>query len=193
MDAKRYERMRTIAEELMERQDAWAVEIGEGVITIMMSPVNRHELITARLARQLRQQIDRDPQWAGYLAHSGPEIDAPAIGRMRRPDLVVLPELALDSPGYVDPADVALVAEVVSTSNPQNDYAEKTRDYPAMGIPIYLIIDPRKKTVTVLTDPGPAPGDGGHRYRARHDYAFGDTVPVGTWTIDTGEFPAYDG
>ncbi|WP_406275959.1 hypothetical protein OH779_18100 [Actinacidiphila glaucinigra] len=61
-----------------------------------------------------------------------------------------------------------------------------------MGIPLYLIIDPRDKTLAVLSDPGPAPGDDGPRYRSRHDYAFGDTVPVGSWVLDSGEFPAYD-
>ncbi|MGW3244285.1 Uma2 family endonuclease [Streptomyces sp. NPDC001070] len=193
MDAKTYARMRAVAEDLMTREEAWAVEIGEGVITMMMSPVNRHELIAMRLARQIQRQIDDDAEWAGHTAWSGPEIEAPAIGRMRRPDLVVVAEQALDTPGFLDPADVALVAEVVSTSNPENDYCEKTRDYPAMGIPLYLIIDPRNKTLAVLSDPGPAPGDDGPRYRARHDHAFGDAVPVGPWVVDSGEFPAYDG
>ncbi|MFD8074389.1 hypothetical protein ACFV3E_17290 [Streptomyces sp. NPDC059718] len=43
--------MRAIADELREREDTWAVEIGEGVITLTMSPVNRHELIAMRLRR----------------------------------------------------------------------------------------------------------------------------------------------
>ncbi len=191
MDAKTYARMRAVAEELMLREEAWAVEIGEGVVTMMMSPVNRHELITLRLRRQIDAQMPALAGLAGYVAHSGPEVEAPAIGRMRRPDLLVLPELALDRPGYVDPSDVLLIAEVVSDSNPANDYVEKTRDYPAMNIPVYLIIDPRKRTLAVLTDPGTAPGSDGPRYRARHDYAFGDLVPAGPWTIDTAEFPAY--
>lgn len=33
----------------------------------------------------------------------------------------------------------------------------------------------------------------GPRYRARHDDAFGDAVPVGPWMVDSGEFPSYDG
>ncbi|MDX3096754.1 Uma2 family endonuclease [Streptomyces sp. ME19-03-3] len=134
MDAKTYARMRAVATELMEHEDTWAVEIGEGVITMMMPPVNRHELIALRLRRQIERQMADDPDWAGHVAHSGPEIEAPAIGRMRRPDLVVVAEQALDTLGFLDPADVALVAEVVSASNPENDYREKTRDYPAMGI-----------------------------------------------------------
>ncbi|WP_431945682.1 Uma2 family endonuclease [Actinacidiphila sp. bgisy167] len=191
MDAKTYARMRALAMELLERGDAWAVEIGEGVVTMTMSPVNRHELISLRLRRQIERQLSDDPDWAGHVAHSGPEIKVPAIGRMRRPDVVVVAEQALDTPGFLDPSDVALVAEVVSASNPDNVYREKTRDYPAMDIPLYLIIDPRDKTLAVLSDP--APGDDGPRYRARHDYAFGDAVPVGPWIVESGEFPSYDG
>ena len=33
-------------------------------------------------------------------------------------------------------------------------------DYPAMGIPHYLLVDPRTGTVAALKDPGPAPGGG---------------------------------
>jgi Uma2 family endonuclease len=110
---------------------------------------------------------------------------------MRRPDLLVLPEAVLEEDDdYVDPSDVALVAEVVSRSNPDNDYERKTRDYSAMGIPLYLLIDPRKATLTVFSDPGRCPD--GTRYRAQHDYCFGDTVPVGPWHVDSGEFLPYE-
>jgi hypothetical protein len=53
-----------------------------------------------------------------------------------------------------------------------------------MGIPL-----PRKATLSVLSDPGPCPD--GIRYRARHDYCFGDSVRVGDWTVDSGEFLPY--
>jgi Uma2 family endonuclease len=188
MDTKTYDRLRAIASELPTDPPVWAVEIDEEGITLMMSPVKRHELITLRLRRQLDAQLPSTHP--GVIAHSGPEIESPAVQRMRRPDLLVLPEDVLDEEDdYVDPADVLLVAEVVSRSNPDNDYTRKTRDYAAMAIPHYLIIDPRKGTLAVFTDPGP--GEGGPRYRARHDYAFRDTVPVGPWQIDSSQFPLY--
>ncbi|TVL92632.1 hypothetical protein CD790_12270 [Streptomyces sp. SAJ15] len=181
--------MRAIAVELPTEPPIWAVEIDEEGITLMMSPVKRHELITLRLRRQLDAQLaETHPE---LVAHSGPEIESPAIQRMRRPDLLVLPESVLEEEGdYVDPVDVVLIAEVVSRSNPDNDYERKMRDYPAMGIPTYLIIDPRKGTVAVLGDPGAGPD--GPRYRARHDYVFGDTVPVGPWKVTTDEFLLYE-
>ncbi|MGP4113029.1 Uma2 family endonuclease [Streptomyces sp. 4N509B] len=188
MDTKTYERLRTIARELPTEPPVWAIEIDEQGITMMMSPVKRHELVTLRLRRQLDAQLGATHP--GYVAHSGPEIEAPAIQRMRRPDLVVLPEAVLEEEDdYVNPVDVALVVEVVSRSNPDNDYARKTVDYPAMGIPLYLLVDPRKSTVSVFGDPGPTPE--GTRYRSRHDHVFGDTVAVGPWTVDSGEFLPY--
>jgi Uma2 family endonuclease len=188
MDTKTYERLRAIAQELPTEPPIWAVEIDEEGITMMMSPVKRHELITLRLRRQLDAQLNATHP--GYVAHSGPEIEAPAIQRMRRPDLVVLPESVLEEEDdYVNPVDVILVAEVVSRSNPDNDYDRKMADYPAMGIPVYLLIDPRKSTLSVHSDPGPTPE--GVRYRARHDHGFGDTVTVGSWTVDSGEFLPY--
>jgi len=32
---------------------------------------------------------------------------------------------------------------VVSRSNPENDWVGKMRDYPLLGVPIYVIFDPR--------------------------------------------------
>jgi Uma2 family endonuclease len=179
-----YSRLRDVAIDLMEREDVYGVELDEQGIHVMMSPVNRHELVLLRLQRQLLAQLPED-----LVAHAGGEIDAPAVGSMRKPDLVVVPELAFTRSGYLDPADVEIVAEVVSVPNPENDYRTKAAEYPSMGIPVYLIIDPRKSTVSVLSEPGPTPD--GTRYRARQDYVFGDVAAVGPYTVDTGQFLPY--
>lgn len=184
-----YDRLRSTAVTIMERLDAYGVELDDEGVHVMMSPVNRHELAIAHLRWQLERQLD-----PGMMAHAGtPEIDDPGTGRMRRSDLVVIPLAALERPGrtYLRPEDVELVAEVVSAPNPENDYENKTIDYPAMGIPTYLIVDPRKSTVTVFSDPGPAPE--GTRYRVRHDYVFGDQVDAGGYAIDSGAFLPYEG
>lgn len=183
-----YDRLRSTAIAIMERLDAYGVELDDQGVHVMMSPVNRHELAVAHLRWQLERQLG-----LGMMAHAGtPEIDDPATGRMRRPDLVVIPIAALERPGrtYLQPEDVELVAEVVSAPNPENDYQGKAADYPAMGIETYLIIDPRKSTVTVLSEPGPTPE--GTRYRTRRDYVFGDQVDAGGYTVDTGAFLPYE-
>lgn len=183
-----YERMREIAEEVSKVPEAWAVEVSGGEIHIMMSPAKRHELIVLRTARQLNRQLDT--QSPGLAAHSGAEIEDPQAGVMRRPDLLVLPEAALDEAGdYVDPKDVNVVLEVVSKSNPENDYSGKMRDYPRIGVPFYVIIDPRLGTGVVLSEIGP--GDEGPTYLHREPFTFGETVQIGQWTIDTAQFPLY--
>jgi Uma2 family endonuclease len=50
-----------------------------------------------------------------------------------------------------DPADVPLVIEVLSPSNRGNDLIIKRHYYAAGGIPQYWIVDPEKRTLTVLT------------------------------------------
>jgi len=49
---------------------------------------------------------------------------------------------------FWDGAD--LVMEVVSPDDPQRDYIGKRRDYAAAGVSEYWIVDPMKKTITVL-------------------------------------------
>jgi Uma2 family endonuclease len=103
---------------------------------------------------------------------------------------MILPLAALDTEGdTVDPADVLAVVEVVSKSNPENDYQGKTRDYAAMGIEHYLLVDPRKGTGMVLSSPHPTAE--GPRYAQRLEFVFGETVPLKDWRIETADFPLY--
>ncbi|QVQ54417.1 Uma2 family endonuclease [Spiractinospora alimapuensis] len=184
-----YQRLRAIAEDIMARHEVWDVEVGASGVNVRTSPPIRHALATKVLIRQFDKGAET---LAGELiAHSGPIVESAPLERSRRPDVIVLPEAALLGEGrYVSPEDVRLVAEVVSDSNPDNDYVEKTADYAAMWIPTYLIVDPRKSTVTVFSDPGPDLV--GPQYRARRDAVFGDTVNAGPFTIRTSVFRPYD-
>jgi Uma2 family endonuclease len=177
-----YERLRAAAEELAEHAPDFlhGYEISDGTIVMMMSPSRPHEYIALRIRQQLDQQLPPE-----LVAHTGGEVEDPSSGKLRRPDIIVVPEaiFAEDTMDPFDPHDVPLVVEVVSPSNHSNDYVEKVRDYAAMGIEHYLVVDPRKSTLTVFGDPGPTAE--GPRYRAQHDYAFGAPVTVGLWTLAT--------
>lgn len=181
--------MRAIAEELgayAERlEGAWRVEIGpSGPILAMMCPSKRHEGTVRRICKQLDEQLLRTHP--GDICASGPEIEHPAIGRMRLPDAVVIPEVALDEEGIaVDATQVLAVIEIASPSNPANDYIEKLADYPAMGIAHCLIVDPRTGTIEAHSDPCKG------RYARKDAYIFGDTVPFDPWLIDTADFRRY--
>ncbi|MFF4039047.1 Uma2 family endonuclease [Streptomyces sp. NPDC001816] len=184
-----YAKMRAIAEELgayaEQLEGAWSVEIGpSGPILAMMCPSKRHEGTVRRICKQLDEQLLTTHP--GYICASGPEIEHPAIGRMRLPDAVVIPEEVLDEEGVaVDATQVMAVVEIVSPSNPNNDYIDKLSDYPAMGIAHYLIVDPRTGTIEVHSDPCKG------RYTRKDPYIFGDSVPFGPWTVDTSAFRRY--
>ncbi|MFJ1868810.1 hypothetical protein ACIOD1_29915 [Streptomyces sp. NPDC088097] len=60
-----------------------------------------------------------------------------------------------------------------------------------MGVPLYVVVDPRKdkKSVTVHGDPSEGPD--GIRYRKTVPYAFGDSVTAGRWLLDTSSLKSY--
>ncbi|MDR3036189.1 MAG: Uma2 family endonuclease, partial [Kitasatospora sp.] len=135
------------------------------------------------IARQLNEQLPRTHP--GHIAHGGADLVDPVRGWLRNPDVMVFPEEALDSEeAALLPHQVLLVVEIVSASDPENDYQAKVHDYAAMGIPLYLLVDPRKGTGVLHEEPD---------YSRRTDFAFGDTITVGPWTLDTGVLRTYAG
>jgi Uma2 family endonuclease len=199
VDPAVYARMRAIARELWPLADRlagfWGVEIGASGPFVLMSPVGRHESITYRVVRQLEEQIPRTHPGTDVIAQSGAEIEDPSIGRMRRPDAVVVPLHVLDdSEDTVDAGKILAVVEVVSKNRAEGDGVAEgvladlgvpgatgagqdvligeddplatrrptpvarrslsppraasspptasARYYPAMGIPLYLLVDP---------------------------------------------------
>ncbi|WP_308460659.1 Uma2 family endonuclease [Streptomyces sp. Ru72] len=107
---------------------------------------------------------------------------------MRRPDAVVIPELALDEEDFaVDATQVPAVVEIVAPSDPGNDYGEKLKliEYPATGIGHYMIVDPRTGTIEVHSDPCT------NRCTRKEPYIFEDSMPFGPWTMDTSAFRRY--
>ncbi|MFD5565329.1 Uma2 family endonuclease [Kitasatospora griseola] len=181
VDPAQFARLRAIADQLPQVPGIGKIEISNDTIVMMMSPVKRHELAVIRIARQLNDQLPQTHP--GHLAHGGADLVDPVRGRLRNPDIMVFHEEALnDEEAALLPHQVLLVVEVVSASNPENDYLTKVRDYSAMGIPTYLLVDPRKGTGIVHDEP---------EYARREHFAFGDVITVGPWTLDTGVLRTY--
>lgn len=157
----------------------------EGIVHDMMSPGGPHEVTAAHVSRRLEKSMPDE-----LLAHNGtPDVEDEPEGIMRHPDVMVIAWTDLNVEGSIDPRTVVAAIEVVSKSNPENDWITKMRDYPLIGIPVYAIFDPRTGTGAVLTDIHPTPG--GPRYATRKDFVYGEDVTIADWTIPTTGLPRY--
>ncbi|MFJ1793463.1 Uma2 family endonuclease [Kitasatospora griseola] len=143
-------------------------EISGGEIRLPLAPGARHDETTDLVLRQLADQLTPPDQ-----VKKDAIVEAPSLGILRRPDLAVL-GASTDRP--------RLVVEVVSPHNPGTDHQARVRDYAATGIPVHLLVDPRKGTGIIHDEPG---------YARRADFAFGDIITVGPWTLDTGVLRTY--
>jgi Uma2 family endonuclease len=158
----------------------------EGIVHDMMAPVGPHELTTAHLRKRLEKVMPEE-----LVAHTGePDVEDESAGIMRRPDLMVIAWTDMDVPGSFDPRTLLAAIEVVSRSNPDNDWVSKVRDYPVIGIPVYAIFDPRTGEGAVLSDIHPTPD--GPRYATRKDFVYGEDVTIAEWTISTRDLPRYE-
>ncbi|MFH0519296.1 Uma2 family endonuclease [Streptomyces sp. M41] len=157
----------------------------EGIVLDMMSPVRPHELTALRLRKRLEKVMPEE-----IVAHTGePDVEMEPEGIMHRPDIMVIAEADMEGEGSFDPRTLIAAVEIVSRSNPDNDWVTKMRDYPLIGIPVYAVFDPRTGTGAVLTDIHSTPG--GPRYATRKDFVYGEDVTIGDWTISTENLPRY--
>ncbi|MBF9066599.1 Uma2 family endonuclease [Streptacidiphilus fuscans] len=159
--------------ELLE-QVRWAipehrkVELSGDMVVIQPSPSALHQ----RNLAIVQEQFDAHRP-TGYFPSGNSDLAAVAVSKVRNPDLTYVPDDVVELPEHDIPAALALVAvEMVSPRNPENDWVGKLRDYPVMGIPLYLIVDARAKTVTLFSEP-----ENG-RYRSREDADFGETIRI---------------
>ncbi|MDT0398172.1 MULTISPECIES: Uma2 family endonuclease [Streptomyces] len=156
-----------------------------GIVHDMMAPIGPHELTALHLRKRLEKVMPEE-----VVAHTGePDVEDEYEGIMRRPDVMVIAWTDMEVPGSFDPRTLIAAIEVVSKSNPENDWVGKTGDYPLMGVPVYAIFDPRTGTGAVFTDIHSTPE--GPRYAVRKDFVYGEDVTIGEWTISTNGLPLY--
>jgi Uma2 family endonuclease len=122
-------------------------EIADGSLIVSPPPDLPHGYANHRLGKLLERYAS-----AGLLVLSQPiGIDIRRRGSYYIPDLVVVPEAVMRTTAKnLSPADVLLVAEVLSPSNRLTDLLLKRHDYAAAGIPHYWIVDRVNRTLTVL-------------------------------------------
>lgn len=157
----------------------------EGLVHDLLAPNSRHELTRAQLRRRIEKVMPE-----GIGAHTGvPDVEDEPEGILRRPDVMVTAEADMERDGSFAPRTLIAAIEVVSRSNPDNDWVTKMRDYPLIGIPVYAVFDPRTGTGAVLTDIHSTPA--GPRYATRKDFVYGEDVTIADWTISTENLPRY--
>ncbi|MFD3654245.1 Uma2 family endonuclease [Streptomyces sp. NPDC058620] len=158
----------------------------EGIVHDMLAPVGSHELTASRIRKRLEKEMSEE-----LVAHTGrPDVESVPEGIMRHPDVMVIALADMEGQGSFDPRTLIAAIEVVSQSNPENDWVGKMRDYPLLGIPVYAIFDPRTGSGAVLSDIHPTPN--GPRYATRRDFLYGEDVTIDKWTISTESLPRYD-
>ena len=184
-DALQYQAMRDIVERMQFDVPGKLEITKEGIVHDMRSPGGPHELTAARVSRRLEKVMPE-----GLFAHTGtPDVEDVYEGVMRHPDIMVIAEADMEVEGAFDPATLIAAVEVVSRSNPDNDWVGKMRDYPLLGIPLYVLFDPRTGEGAILSDIHPTPN--GPRYATRKDFVYGEDITIGEWTISTENLPRY--
>ncbi|MFD7136652.1 Uma2 family endonuclease [Streptomyces sp. NPDC059894] len=181
----RYRAMRDFVQSMDDSLPGTFEVTKEGIVHDMRAPVGPHELTTLRLRKRLEKVMPDE-----IVAHTGePDVEDESEGIMRRPDVMVIAMADTEVPGSFDARTLIAAIEVVSRSNPDNDWVTKMRDYPLMGVPVHAVFDPRTGTGAVLSDIHPTPD--GPRYATRKDFVYGEDVTVAEWTISTEGLPLY--
>lgn len=146
--APHYRAMRDIVDRMQYSAPGKFEITKEGIVHDMTAPGRPHELTAAQVSRRLEKVMPDE-----LLAHTGtPDVEEEPEGIMRHPDVVVIAIADMEGEGSFNPRTLLAAVEVVSRSNPDNDWVGKMRDYPLLGIPVYAIFDPRTGTGAVLSD-----------------------------------------
>ena len=146
--------------ELFPNQGAWSVcdylalntnhlvEFSDGELEVLPMPTEDHQLIVAFLYEMLKRFIS--PQKLGTALFAPLRVEL-REGKYREPDIVFMLAEHDDRRGNKFWHGADLVMEVVSEDDPDRDLVEKRDEYGQAGICEYWIVDPRSRTVTVLT------------------------------------------
>lgn len=138
----------------LDTPEGFRAELIDGEIVVTPPPGGGHDRNVGKIVRQVNQKSDTQ---FDFWPNKG--LVTPSGGRCPKnrviPDGTFAPEelglFASDEPW--SPADgVAMVLEVTS-SRPGSDRTAKRHCYARADIPLYLLVDREKQTVTVFSEP----------------------------------------
>ncbi len=125
--------------------DRYRSELQEGNLVRAPSPVPDHMIVMRKLLIQLDQQLP-----PGFQVIPDIDIDLELAPRgkpgfVRRPDLIVVHDAAVErvrgDGGILRACDVLVVIEIVSPGSLRTDHVIKRGEYADAGIPHYWIVD----------------------------------------------------
>ncbi len=124
------------------------VEFDNGKLEIVAMPTELHQFIALFLYTQIRSFCD--PERLGVCC-TAPLRVLVREGKYREPDVLFMltENRHRRTSRYWHGAD--LVMEIVSEDDPDRDWIDKREDYAIAGIPEYWIVDPRDRSISVLT------------------------------------------
>ena len=131
-------------------------EVIDGILYITTAPSNFHQWIIRQTAREFFHQID--DTGVGVTLWSPIGVFMPGCDPVQ-PDLLVVraADLGIIREGRIHGVP-ALLVEVLSPSNPDQDLVIKREAYARAGVPEYWIMRPAKRDVLVHSQPDPASG-----------------------------------
>ena len=89
----------------------------------MTAPNPMHGFTAKKIVRQPDSQLS-----PGLEAFGNTDTEEAGLGKLRMPDAFVVPSDSMLQTEAIDPREISLVVEIVSRSNPENDYVERTAD-----------------------------------------------------------------
>lgn len=124
------------------------VEVFEGAVYDMASPSQNHQTILTELLVSLRNYIrEKSGICSVFPAPFDVKLNDNPL-TIVQPDLMVICDKdKLDGKRCNGAPD--FIIEIVSPSNPADDYIRKLYYYEHYGVREYWIVDPRRKTITV--------------------------------------------
>ena len=171
------------AHDALELPEGYTAQIIKGLLVIMATPNARHAYIVGEIEDALRGCLPAGLRT--YQNTTGQEPD----GDRYIPDLGVWPKALLRSMGdewVFDATQLLVAVEVTSRGQEAHDY-DKVEGYARAGVPVYLIVDRKRRRCVLFTEPQPAKG----LYQTTHTTDFGEplTIPLeAPVVVDTAEF-----
>lgn len=111
-------------------------ELQEGVLIVTPGPIPEHARASARLWRQLDEQL---PDWLEALPEIDVCLDPEFPPTVRVPDIVVTRTIPLG--GKAELGNVLVAIEIISPGSRRTDTVMKPTEYAEAGIPFYWVVD----------------------------------------------------